>query len=75
MPAWIEYYACAVCAVSGVLAAEGKRIDLFGAWLPSRRSTEHHSGARSSTRSGQVRSGRGTGGKGRYFLSEAGCMA
>jgi uncharacterized membrane protein YeiH len=31
MPAWIEYYACAVCAVSGVLAAEGKRIDLFGA--------------------------------------------
>ena len=31
MPPWIEYYACAVCAVSGVLAAEGKRIDLFGA--------------------------------------------
>ena len=31
MPAWIEYYACAVCAISGVLAAEGKRIDLFGA--------------------------------------------
>jgi uncharacterized membrane protein YeiH len=31
MPAWIEYLACAVCAISGVLAAEGKRIDLFGA--------------------------------------------
>jgi len=30
MPAWIEYLACAVCAISGVLAAEGKRIDLFG---------------------------------------------
>ena len=31
MPAWIEYLACAACAVSGVLAAQGKRIDLFGA--------------------------------------------
>lgn len=31
MPAWIEYFACAVCAISGVLAAEGKRMDLFGA--------------------------------------------
>ncbi len=31
MPPWIEYSACAVCAVSGVLAAEGKRMDLFGA--------------------------------------------
>lgn len=31
MPAWIEYMACAACAVSGVLAAQGKRIDLFGA--------------------------------------------
>lgn len=30
MPPWIEYFACAVCAISGVLAAEGKRIDLFG---------------------------------------------
>jgi len=30
MPPWIEYLACAVCAVSGVLAAEGKHIDLFG---------------------------------------------
>ncbi|HEY1048501.1 MAG TPA: trimeric intracellular cation channel family protein [Prosthecobacter sp.] len=31
MSAWIEYFACAVCAISGVLAAEGKRMDLFGA--------------------------------------------
>jgi len=31
MPPWIEYFAVAVCAVSGVLAAEGKRMDLFGA--------------------------------------------
>jgi uncharacterized membrane protein YeiH len=30
MPPWIEYCACAVGAISGVLAAEGKRIDLFG---------------------------------------------
>ncbi|MFC5457532.1 trimeric intracellular cation channel family protein [Prosthecobacter fluviatilis] len=30
MPAWIEYFAVAVCAISGVLAAEGKRMDLFG---------------------------------------------
>lgn len=31
MPPWIEYIACVVCAISGVLAAEGKRMDLFGA--------------------------------------------
>lgn len=31
MPPWIEYSACAVCAISGVLAAEGKHMDLFGA--------------------------------------------
>lgn len=31
MPPWIEYFAVAVCATSGVLAAEGKRMDLFGA--------------------------------------------
>lgn len=30
MPPWIEYLACVVCAISGVLAAEGKSIDLFG---------------------------------------------
>jgi uncharacterized membrane protein YeiH len=30
MPLWIEYFAVAVCAISGVLAAEGKRMDLFG---------------------------------------------
>lgn len=30
MPAWIEYFAVAVCAISAVLAAEGKGIDLFG---------------------------------------------
>ena len=30
MPSWIEYIAVAVCAISGVLAAEGKRMDLFG---------------------------------------------
>jgi uncharacterized membrane protein YeiH len=31
MPLWIEYAACAVCAISGVLAARGKHMDLFGA--------------------------------------------
>lgn len=30
MPAWIEYFAVAVSAISAVLAAEGKRMDLFG---------------------------------------------
>lgn len=30
MPAWIEYFAVAVCAITAVLAAEGKRMDLFG---------------------------------------------
>lgn len=30
MPPWIEYFAVAVCAISGVLAAEGKGMDLFG---------------------------------------------
>lgn len=30
MPSWIEYIACAVCAITAVLAAEGKRMDLFG---------------------------------------------
>jgi uncharacterized membrane protein YeiH len=30
MPPWIEYFAVAVCAITAVLAAEGKSIDLFG---------------------------------------------
>ena len=30
MPPWIEYFAVAVCAITAVLAAEGKRLDLFG---------------------------------------------
>ena len=30
MPSWIEYFAVAVCAISAVLVAEGKRMDLFG---------------------------------------------
>ena len=36
-------------------------IGSISAWLPSRRSTAHHMGARSTTRSGQVRSGSVTG--------------
>ncbi len=36
-------------------------IGSMSAWLPSRRSTEHHSGAVSMTWSGQVRSVRRTG--------------
>lgn len=31
MPPWVEHFAVAVCAISGVLAAEGRRMDLFGA--------------------------------------------
>jgi uncharacterized membrane protein YeiH len=30
MPVWIEYFAVAICAITAVLAAEGKHIDLFG---------------------------------------------
>lgn len=30
MPPWIDYFAVSVCAISAVLAAEGKRMDLFG---------------------------------------------
>ncbi len=30
MPPWIEYSAVAVCAITAVLAAEGKGMDLFG---------------------------------------------
>lgn len=30
MPPWIEYLAVAVCSISAALAAEGKRMDLFG---------------------------------------------
>ncbi|HEY6170554.1 MAG TPA: trimeric intracellular cation channel family protein [Verrucomicrobiae bacterium] len=30
MPAWLEQFAVAVCAISGALAASGKRLDLFG---------------------------------------------
>jgi uncharacterized membrane protein YeiH len=30
MPVWIESIAVVVCAISAVLAAEGKGIDLFG---------------------------------------------
>lgn len=30
MPPWIDYFAVAVCAITAVLAAEGKRMDLFG---------------------------------------------
>jgi uncharacterized membrane protein YeiH len=31
MPTWVEHFAVAVCAISGVLAAAGPRMDLFGA--------------------------------------------
>ncbi len=30
MPTWIEFFAVAVCAITAVLAAEGKGMDLFG---------------------------------------------
>src|ERR1051325_300910 len=30
MPAWLEQFAVAVCAISGALAASGKRLHLFG---------------------------------------------
>ncbi|HSJ00935.1 MAG TPA: trimeric intracellular cation channel family protein [Verrucomicrobium sp.] len=30
MPLWFEHFAVAICAISGVLAASGQRLDLFG---------------------------------------------
>jgi uncharacterized membrane protein YeiH len=30
MPVWLEQFAVAVCAISGALAAAGRRLDLFG---------------------------------------------
>jgi hypothetical protein len=39
----------------------------ISAWLPSRRSTEHHTGGAVIVLAGQVRSGRLMGGNGLYF--------
>ena len=47
-------------------------IGSMSAWLPSRRSTEHHSGALSMTWSGQVRSARTIGICGRYLSNGIG---
>src|SRR4051812_5799485 len=47
-------------------------IGLTRAWLPSRRSVEHQTGARSSTTSGHARSGRSTVSYGRYFVNGIG---
>src|SRR5208282_4165103 len=44
------------------------------AWLPSRKSTLHQMGARVRTRLGHCRSGRLTGGSGRYFFDGFFCM-
>ena len=44
-------------------------------WLPSRRSVASQIGAWLITWSGQVRSGRRTGGKGRYLDKDESCMA
>ena len=44
-------------------------IGSISAWLPSRRSTLHQTGGWVSTASGQVRSFRRTGAKGRYLLA------
>ncbi len=45
------------------------------AWLPSRRSTLHHIGARVNVRLGHCRSGKCTGGNGRYFADGSLSMA
>src|SRR5579862_1529751 len=44
------------------------------AWLPSRKSTLHQRGARVRTRLGHCRSGKATGGNGRYFFDAGLCM-
>ena len=49
-------------------------IGSISAWLPSRRSTLHHTGGRVITASGQVRSVRRTGAKARYLAAGSGNM-
>ena len=45
---------------SNIFCLRAGSIGLTSAWFPSRRSVEHQTGARSTTRSGHVRSGRST---------------
>ena len=56
-------------SVSNMRRLRAGSIGSISAWLPSRRSTEHHSGAFSIRLLGQVRSGSssGSGRNGRYF--------
>jgi hypothetical protein len=49
-------------------------IGTASAWLPSRKSTLHQRGARVRTRLGHCRSGKATGGNGRYFFDGGLCM-
>ena len=52
---------------SNIRCLRAESIGLIRDWLPSRRSVEHQIGWRSTTLSGQVRSGRSTRSYGRYF--------
>ena len=49
-------------------------IGTASAWLPSRKSTLHQRGAAVRTRLGHCRSGKATGGNGRYFFDGFLCM-
>ena len=59
-------------AASNMCSLRAGSIGSISAWLPSRRSTEHHSGALSMTRLGQVRSVSTIGTCGAYFANGMG---
>ena len=56
-------------SISNMRSLRAGSIGSISAWLPSRRSTLHHSGGRSSTASGQRLSARRTGAKARYLVA------
>jgi hypothetical protein len=56
-------------SVSNMRSLRSASIGSMRAWLPSRRSELHHTGALVSTASGQVRSVRRTGATGRYLVA------
>ena len=65
-------------SVSNMRSLRAMSIGSISAWLPSRRSTLHQMGGAVSTASGQVRSARRTGAKGRYLLAgffNMGCLS
>ena len=64
----LDFLEAALSRASGTARVSGRRSSgTASAWLPSRKSTLHQMGARVRTRFGHWRSGKWTGGNGRYF--------